>query len=248
MAKELKEYTIDLEVGAELVRKYGHDYKPRIVSRVKDFFLLSFAYKEKGKKAKCYALPDFPNFKHDVRDDSALCGKLHDILMDADIVIGHNIRDFDRKVWNTRLLANGYSVPSPYFLNDTLKIVRSQFMLNNNTLDWTAKFLGVGAKRKSKKFSQKQLFEECENGNKKAYKELKKYNIEDVVINEKVWDKIKAFKNTALDIIPKGVEAFCTFCHATRDEIQSRGDRRYADGYYNRYQCKECDKWIRQKA
>ena len=56
----------------------------------KEWYIMSFAVKWDNDKTKCYALPDFKNYKKNPEDDSELVKKLWEVFNDADIVVGHN--------------------------------------------------------------------------------------------------------------------------------------------------------------
>ena len=76
---------------------------------------------------------------------------------------------------------------------DTLKIAKKYFKITSNKLDYIASFLGLKGKRSSKKFSQQEMWKECCKGNEEAFKENEKYNIQDIVVTENVFNKLKSW-------------------------------------------------------
>ena len=106
--------------------------------------IASFAWKFEGDKGKpqCLALPDFPKaYKKNPFDDYQLLLRLHAILDEADLVIGHNVRSFDLRKTVARLIKYGIRPPSPYRVYDTLTEARSLGMFPSNKLGDLAKYL-----------------------------------------------------------------------------------------------------------
>jgi uncharacterized protein YprB with RNaseH-like and TPR domain len=54
-------------------------------------------------------LPDFPRYKRSKHDDKDLCGLLHRLMDEADIICAHNGDAFDIKKINSRLITTASS-------------------------------------------------------------------------------------------------------------------------------------------
>jgi len=80
------------------------------------------------------------------RNDRQATKKLWKLIDNADIIIAHNLVNFDRKKMNTCFQKHGLGKPSPYQMIDTLKIARSQFSHPSNKLDYLAKVYGIPMK------------------------------------------------------------------------------------------------------
>ena len=65
---------------------------------------------------------------------------------EADIVIAHNLKKFDKKRANAAFLKHGLNLPSHYREIDTLITARQQFALPSNRLDFIAEYLKVPGK------------------------------------------------------------------------------------------------------
>ncbi len=92
---------------------------------VRDTYILMVSYKwADDRTVKTVALPDFPRYKRHRHDDKDLCGVLHRLMDEADIICAHNGDAFDIKKINSRLITNGFSPPSPFKTIDTLKAAR----------------------------------------------------------------------------------------------------------------------------
>lgn len=83
--------------------------------------------------------------------DKDILQPLHDLMMSADVLAGHNVDTYDIKRANTRFLLNGIE-PVLVGANggkktiDTLKIARSKFAFESNKLDYISQRLGLRPK------------------------------------------------------------------------------------------------------
>ena len=80
------------------------------------------------------------------RDDERITKKLWTLIDEADIIIAHNLVDFDRKKANARFIKHGMMPPSPYQMIDTLRVARREFKFSSNKLDHLCQHFGMGAK------------------------------------------------------------------------------------------------------
>jgi DNA polymerase elongation subunit (family B) len=199
----------------------------------KDWYCFSIAGKFVGEK-KVHYLDVRDNFE----DDKAVCEFAWNLLNEADILVGHNSDKFDIKKLNTRFLFHGLPPIGKKQTIDTLKIARKYFKITSNKLDFIAKFLGVEGKRKSKKFSNQQMWMECCKGNVEAFKENKKYNIQDINVTEAVYDKLKTWDESI------NIQAFAqkTVCICGNKQFRKDGYRYTKTGVFQRYRCTECQK------
>ena len=119
--------------------------------------------------------------------------------------------------------------------------VKSQFKFPSNKLDYVAQTLGVGAKVQHSGF---ELWRKCMAGDKKAWTEMKKYQIQDVDLLVDLYEILKPWipghPNRALH---DGLEEGCLVCAS--QNLQRRGVARSASGTYQRFQCQDCGKWQR---
>ncbi len=117
----------------------------------------------------------FKSVHHDGKQ--AMLEELHKLMDEADALVGWNSAAFDHKHINREFLENGMQPPSPVKDLDLMSITKSNFQFPSNKLDYVAQALGVGAKVKHSGFS---LWIKCMEGDDKAWKEMKKYQIQDV--------------------------------------------------------------------
>jgi len=211
-----------------------------IIEVVEPSFMLSFAYKWLGDtKVHIYALPDFPGYKKNKHDDSKLVEKLAQILDSADIIVAHNGDRFDITVTNTRLVTHCLSPLSGKKTVDTLKIARGRFKFLSNRLDDLGNFLGVGRKLAH---TGKKLWLACMDGDPEAWKQMKKYNAQDVVLLERVYLKLRPFalNHPNVNHITRRPTA-CPKCAYTH--LNKRGFHYNQTSERQQYQCLSCQGW-----
>lgn len=117
----------------------------------------------------------FRSVHHDGK--KAMLEELWKLMDEADILVGWNSAAFDHKHINREFLENGMQPPSPVKDLDLMSVTKANFQFPSNKLDYVAQALGVGAKVKHSGFS---LWIKCMEGNDKAWKEMKKYQVQDV--------------------------------------------------------------------
>ena len=121
------------------------------------------------------------------QDDKRISESIWQLIDDADIVIGHNVRKFDIKWLNTEFILNGLKPPMPYQTIDTLTEARKHFRFPNNQLD----YLGQLMTRKQKIETDFGLWKRCVNGDKESLKYMLEYNEQDVLLLEDVYVELR---------------------------------------------------------
>lgn len=234
---KLKVLIFDIETAPSLGWVWGK-FEQDVISFEQHWYILSFAAKWLGSnKIINYALPDFPGYSKNKENDKQLVEKLWSLMDEADIIIAHNGDKFDIKKSNARFLVHGLNPPSPYKTIDTLKIARKYFAFDSNRLDDLGKILGVGEKVSTGGFK---LWEECMQGNKKAWAKMKKYNKQDVLLLEKVYLRLRSW----LKLHPRVTEESADVCHCCGSyNVQRRGYNYTKCNKFHRYFCKDCGAW-----
>lgn len=113
-------------------------------------------------------------------------------LMDeAEVIVTQNGKKFDEKKLNARFIVHGMTPPSSYLHIDTLKLAKKYFAFTSNKLEYMAKLLKTKhQKLKHKEFPGFELWSECLKGNKKAWQQLRVYNVYDVWVLEEVYQRL----------------------------------------------------------
>lgn len=227
---------LDIETAPMKAFVYGL-FKQNIPLKAidKDWFMFSFAAKWVGKDKIYYA--DTRKRKN-VCDDSIVCKQLHELVSQADIIVGHNSDSFDIKKYNTRFIKHGLDPVEYSQTIDTLKIARKYFKFTSNKLDYIAQFLGIEGKYKSRKYEGMDLWTACYDKNMEAFEEMEIYNKQDVVVTEKVFDKLKTWH------APLNFQAYMQefLCICGSKLFKKDGVRYTKQSAFQRYRCCECGK------
>jgi hypothetical protein len=167
---------------------------------------------------------------------------IHSLLDEADVVVHYNGTSFDIPTLNKEFIKFSMSPPSPYKQIDLYRTARSQFRFTSNKLDHVAEELGLGKKIEHRGF---QLWVDCmENKNTSAWKEMETYNVHDVILLERVYDRFKPWvKNHPNQNLYSNGEHVCPACGGNK--LHKRGTSYTISGKYQRYQCLDCKKWSR---
>lgn len=163
----------------------------------------------------------------------------HKLLDEADAVCHYNGKKFDIPTLNKEFLKHGLLPPSPYKQIDLLRVARSQFRFPSNKLDYVAQQLGLG-----KKVSHEghELWLKCMAGDDEAWAKMEEYNINDVLLLEKVYDRLLPWITNHPNMSYMQREYVCPTCGG--NHYQHRGFRVAAAGTYKRLQCKDCGTWF----
>ncbi len=226
---------LDLETSPNLAYVWGlWQQNVAITQMVESTEVICFGARWAGTKKVI-----FKSIHHDGK--KGMLDALHELMEEADVLVGWNSQAFDSKHIKREFVENGYLPPSPYKELDLMRVVRSQFKFPSNKLDYVSQKLGVGAKVKHSGFD---LWTQCMAGDKKAWKEMKEYQIQDVNLLIDLYEILKPWiKNHphagAHDDVPNG----CPNCASTK--LERRGFAVTSTHKYQRYQCKDCGKWVR---
>lgn len=209
----------------------------------RDWFILSFSAKWLGDKNVIYF--DQRN-KKNIEDDRELLKKIWEILDQADIVIGQNIKHFDIPKLNTRFILNGMQPPSSYKVLDTREIAKRKFGFISNKLEYMTDKLNTKYKKlKHSDFSGFELWRQCLLGNKLAWNSMKKYNIHDVLSTEELFLKLYPWDNSINFNLYRDDEEHV--CHCGSTEFKRNGYAYTASGKYQRIKCSKCGSESRDK-
>ena len=218
-------------------------YDTNILKVIEPSKIISIAWKELGEEeTHCLTLPDFEGYEGGIVNDTKLVKAAWKILDDSDVVIGHNLDAFDIKRLNARFVYHHLNAPSPYKTVDTMKLAKKGFKFDSNSLNNLGEYLGLGKKVENGGFG---LWLRCMDGNPKAWELMKQYNIQDVVLLEKVYLALRPFQTNhpnlnAVKDSPSDVPA-CPTCMS--ENVQKRGFSVTRTGRKQRYQCGTCGSW-----
>lgn len=195
-------------------------------------------------KIMSFALPDYPLYKKSPDNDIEVLKAVHKLLDEADIVIGHNVVDFDIKKMNARFIKHGLPPTSPYKTVDTLLSARKNFAFTSNKLGDLGKYLGLGEKIDTGGFK---LWQQCMKGDKTAWGKMVAYCKQDVALLEKIYNKLLPY----MDVHPNLGAYFesdgkrCPNCGS--ESLTKNGFAFNNTGKYQRLVCNNCGAWSRDK-
>lgn len=165
---------------------------------------------------------------------------IHKLMDEADVVVHYNGTKFDVPTLQREFLMTGMAPPSPVKQLDLLTVVRKQFRFSSNKLDFVCQTLGLGNKVVHKGMA---LWRGCMDGDSKSWKTMQKYNIQDVLLLEKLYHRILPWIRTHPNQGLFTKKPVCPRCASTK--VQSRGVARTATLSYQRFQCTSCGGWIK---
>lgn len=234
--KKARVLLFDIETMANQAYVWGK-YEQDVIAYKQHWYMLTFAWKWLDEnKTHVLGLPDFKGYKKGSTDDKALVEKLWNLFDEADIVIAHNGASFDVKKANSRFAKYGMKPPSPYKIIDTKLVAKNVLKQDSNKLDDLGDYFGIGRKINTGGF---ELWLGCESGDKKSWDKMKKYNVQDVILLEKVYLHLRGWMKNHPDIsILLDKRGACPNCGETK-LIKDR-KRLLKNGWKQQYQCKGC--------
>lgn len=209
-----------------------------------DWHILSWSAKWLGNKQIMYA--DQSRAKN-VEDDREILKGIWKLLDEADIVIWQNGNNFDHKKLNARFILNRFQPPSSYKKIDTMLIAKKHFNFTSNKLEYMSDKINKKYKKltKKRKFVGHELWTECLKGNKKAWKEMEKYNKYDVLALEELYTYLIPWDNSLnFNVYHNSEDLICT-CGSK--EFVKNGYSFTNAGKFHRYKCTSCGSELRSK-
>jgi DNA polymerase elongation subunit (family B) len=227
---KLKILTLDIETAPNLVYTWGlWNQNISIDNIVEPTYMLCWAAKWAGKKRVYYR--DY--------DDEDFLTLIHELIEEADAVVTYNGMAFDIKHLHREFIEAGLPPPEPHKDLDLVKTVRSRFKYPSNKLDYVASRLLDEKKDEAGK--NYKLWLDCMLGDADAWADMKRYNIQDVLLTEKLYFKlrgwIKNHPNHGL-YVEDSENPVCRNCGGTH--IHRKGIEATNVRAYQRFKCQDC--------
>jgi len=162
---------------------------------------------------------------------------IHKLLDEADVVVHYNGQRFDIPKLNSEFILYGMDPPSQYRQIDLLKTTRSQFGFTSNKLDYVTQHLEIGAKVKHLGMD---LWRDCMADCPKAWKTMRKYNIQDVKLLEDYYNRILPWikNHPNWGVYLDADRPTCSHCGSVK--VKKNGLERSNRQTYQRYKCTDC--------
>jgi hypothetical protein len=230
----MKILLLDIETAPNTAHVWGlWDQRIGLNQLLESSYVLCFAakwYSEDG------VLFDKISGKNPIR----MLKKVHKLLDQADVVVHYNGTKFDIPTLNKEFILHGMVPPAPFKQIDLLRVSRSRFKFPSNRLDYVANALGLGTKHKHEGH---EMWIKCMAGDPTAWQDMEKYNRQDVVLLEKVYDKLKPWIKGHANHSLYEAALVCPNCAST--QIGKRGFHYTATSKYQRFNCRGCGNWFR---
>jgi len=184
------------------------------------------------------------------RDSERLARMAWQLLDEADAVVHFNGTRFDLPRLYELMLQHGLGPPSPVQEIDLLDTVRRRFSFPSNRLEYVVRALDLGAKLDTGGFELwKTLMEGSADEKAVARKRMRRYNIRDVKLQQKLYRKLRPWlvKHPNHALYGDGPEGrpMCPTCGSYR--VQYRGWFYTSTQRYRRLHCQACKKWSRER-
>lgn len=173
--------------------------------------------------------------------------KLHDMMGDADLIVGYNHDKFDLRHINREFVEEGLLPPRPCATVDLLKVVKRRFCFPHNRLDYVCSVLLDERKLETGGFD---LWPAFMDGDKKARKLMQRYNKQDVLLTEKLYKFLRPWIINHPYIggppvhIDDAFETYrCPSCH-TDDSTQKERPRFTRCFAIRQVNCTSCGAWF----
>lgn len=178
------------------------------------------------------------NLTWDKGNDKAMILAFNDIIQQADEVIGHNGDNYDMKWFRTRAIYHGIKNMPKFKTIDTLKVARKNFRFNSNKLDYIAQYLGLGKKVSTGGFD---LWKQVLSGDASALKKMVYYCDNDVLLLEKVFNKLDGYSDAKTHVGVLIGKDTCSCPKCGHDHSIGKGNIYTASGLTKKArECKKC--------
>lgn len=236
-ARSLKILTLDIENRPNVVHTWGlFNVNVSLNQVITPAGTFGVAYKWYGE-SKTHFLSDH----HTGHDE--MIRKTHQLMSEADIIVGFNHVGFDVPHLNREFALAGLGLPKPSANVDLLKVVRKQFRFTSNKLDFVSQQFGLGSKTQHEGHG---LWVRCLEDDPSAWELMRKYAMQDVALTEQLYDTLRAY-------IPNhphvgqwtGDPWSCPSCGHKDVSKNRQGNAHTMVQQYRQYQCENCGTWIR---
>lgn len=174
----------------------------------------------------------------------AMLRHMHKLIDEADVIVHYNGNKFDMPTLNGEFVVEGMGPPAPFRAIDLYKEGKKNFRFPSHKLDYMLRVLGFD--QKVTHFGKK-MWHDVMEGCPKAQAKMEEYNRYDAVALQDLYKRIRSWisphPNYALYNETNGPT--CGYCGSTN--LQKRGFYYTPTQKYQRYWCKDCGGWPRDR-
>lgn len=197
--------------------------------------MLCFAAKFLGDKGTIFA-----STHKDGRE--AMVETAWGLLDMADVVMHYNGRRFDVPHLNREFAEAGMPPPSPFKQIDLLLAVRKNFRFPSNKLQYVSTALGLEGKAKHEGHD---LWVKCMAGDAAAWKRMERYNRQDVLLLEQLYEKLLPWVPSLPNRHLYG-DSGCPACGSP--DVYGNGYAYTGVSKFRQFRCGGCGSFFRQTA
>jgi hypothetical protein len=179
------------------------------------------------------------------REDKSIIKKIWALINEADIIIAHNLKQFDIRRLNARFIINNCDPPLPYQMIDTYKESQKNMAFSSHKLDYINQILNNTRKIKT----EYNLWKRCAGINtsledqKIALQEMEKYNKRDIIALEDLYVALRPWMKSHpnLGLYYKDTdEQHCPNCGSTDLDWKEGGTYQTTVGRFKCFRCNIC--------
>jgi DNA polymerase elongation subunit (family B) len=187
----MKILLLDVETSPNIATVWGiYDQNIAINQLLESSYLLCYAAKWLGQREILWERAYGRRGQYRM----GMLRKMHRLLSSADVVIHYNGKRFDMGVLQKEFLLHGFDQPRPYHQLDLYQVVKRKFRFTSSKLDYICQALKLGGKTKHQGH---ELWLSCMEDDPKAWASMKKYNVNDVRIMERLFVRLMPWIRTA---------------------------------------------------
>lgn len=230
----MKILTLDIETAPNTAHVWGiWRQNIGLNQLLESGYVMCFAAKWHNQKRV-----EFYSIHHDGRMEMLEAAQR--LMSEADAIVTWNGISFDIPTLNRELWLEGMLPPSPGKQIDLLRVVRRRFRFLSNKLQHISTEKGLGGKLKH---AGHEMWMKCMLGDDAAWKKMARYNKQDVVLTEQLYDELLPWidNHPHRGLYEGGDSDGCPGCGGS--ELRKEGFLYTSSGKYQRWQCKDCGTW-----
>jgi hypothetical protein len=188
--------------------------------------------------AKWYNKDDVEYYSDHDSGHSEMIERAWHLLDETDILVTFNGVRFDVKHLKREFVLAGFPMPRPWKDVDLYREAKKQWAFESKGLAHLASRFDLGAKEAHEGFG---LWKSCLEGDEDAWARMKSYNVQDVVLTEAVYDRMRGWIPTHPHMGPIDTEDVGLLCNQCgSDELTPTGLKRAVVLDYRLYRCDRC--------
>ena len=236
---------LDIETTTQEGHFFGNTWDASILEVTRERSMLSIAWAWNEDRVQYADITDAIHYRRGDLDDFQLVSQVHALMEEADVWVAHHGDGFDLPRIRTRSLLHNLGPLPPGFSVDTKKELARVFGRygQSNSLDAWSQRLGLGEKLDHTGYK---LWLDCQEGDPKAWKLMKRYNKHDVVLLRDLYHAVSPYIRTMnAGFFDKG-KTVCPNCGSTNLVI--RKYYRTAVSEFVQTRCSDCGRYSKSRS